>query len=192
MRTFRESFGDLFRCDWASLKVLQAALDERAHRLARRLTCPATGTSVAEAHQAERFVLQPVPELCEPFDVVVSRRVSRDCLVAFEGRRYSVPFPWVGREVKVMGTLRQVVVRGAGDVIARHPRGTRALLVIDPDHYEGTSTDRVLRPTPLGRRARLQLSGLSAPSLSHFYLLPDRDRVVRPIDQYAQLVEALQ
>ncbi|HZD05285.1 MAG TPA: IS21 family transposase, partial [Longimicrobiales bacterium] len=191
VRTFRDVFGDLFRSDWERLEALQEALDGRARRLAERLRCPATGTTVAEAHQAERFALQPVPETCEPFDVVVARRVSRDCLVAFEGRRYSVPFPWVGRDVEVMGTLADVVVRGAGEVIARHPRGTRALLVIDPGHYEGSSTDRVLRPTPLGHRARLQLAGLSAPSLSHFYLLPEPGAVVRPIDTYARLVEAV-
>lgn len=28
-----------------------------------------------------------MPEMGEPFDVVVARRVSRDCLVSFEGRR---------------------------------------------------------------------------------------------------------
>ncbi len=122
VRTFRDVFGDLFRSDSRELEILQEAVDERARRVAERLRCPATGTTVAEAHQAERFVLQPVPETCEPFDVVVARRVSRDCLVAFEGRRYSVPFPWVGRDVEVMGTLAHVVVRGAGEVIARHPR----------------------------------------------------------------------
>lgn len=69
---------------------------------------------MAEAHRVERFALQALPKLGEPFDVVVARRVSRDCLVAFEGRRYSVPFLWVGREVEVMGTLSEVVIRAAG------------------------------------------------------------------------------
>ncbi len=49
----------------------------------------------------------------------------------------------------------------------------------------------MLRPTPVGHRARLQLAGLSAPSLSHFYLLPEPAEVVRPIDTYARLVEAV-
>jgi len=191
VRTFRQAFGDLFRRSWEDLPSLQAALDERSRRLAERLQCPVTGTSVAEAHQAERSLLQPLPEMGEPFDVVVARRVSRDCLVSFEGRRYSVPFAWMGRVIEVMGTLTAVVIRVAGAEIARHPRHTRRLLVIDPDHYEGDSTDQVLRPTPLGRRARLQLAGLSDPSLQHLIRLPDAGTLVRPITAYAQLVEAI-
>src|SRR5690606_27865068 len=80
---------------------LQSALDERADRLLDALTCPVTGTSVREALRRERLVLQPVPTMEAPFDVVVSRPVSRDCLVSFEGRRYSVPFAWAGRHVEV-------------------------------------------------------------------------------------------
>jgi hypothetical protein len=191
VRTFRDSFGDLFRREWDELELLQSALDERARSLMRRLKCPITGTSVEEALEAERLVLQPLPAMGEPFDVVVSRRVSRDCLVSFDGCRYGVPFPWVGREVEVVGLLRHVVIRGAGEEIARHPRRTRALLVIDPAHFEGESTDRVIRPTPLGARARLQLLGLSGPSRNVFLRLPEPERVARPFDAYVELVEAL-
>jgi hypothetical protein len=126
--------------------------------------------------------------MAEPFDVVVSRRVSRDCLISFEGRRYSVPFAWVGRQVEVLGTHAHVVVRGEGEEIARHARGTRARLLLDPAHYEGESTDRVERPTPLGHRARLQMAGL--PGLDTLLLL-DGGRVARPLDEYVRLVEAL-
>jgi len=52
-------------------------------------------------HAAERSLLQALPHLHEVFDCVVARRVSRDCLVSFEGRRYSVPFAWIGRPVCV-------------------------------------------------------------------------------------------
>jgi len=191
VRTFKDDFGDLFRREWDDLASLQAALDERAVALMRRLTCPITGTSVEEALEAERLVLQPLPRMGEPFDVVVSRRVSRDGLVSFEGRRYSVPFPWVAREVEILGLLHQVVIRGAGEEIARHPRHTRARLVLDPAHFEGESTDRVIRPTPLGSRARLQLLGLSGPSHRGLWQLPEPERVARPLDAYVQLVEAL-
>jgi hypothetical protein len=191
VRTFRQSFGEVFRRDWASDEALQAALDQRALELMDRLNCPVTGTSVREALEAERMVLQPLPTMAEPFDVVVSRRVSRDCLISFEGRRYSVPFVWVGRQVEVMGTLNHVVIQAEGRQVARHPRGSRELLVLDPDHFEGESTDRVLRPTPLGHRARLQMAGLSGPSRSALFLLPDPERVARPLDAYVQLVEAL-
>jgi hypothetical protein len=191
VRTFRDCFGDLFRRAWDDLDPLQQALDERAQALMRRLKCPVTGTSVEEAFEAERRILQPLPSMGEPFDVVVSRPVSRDGLVSFEGHRYGVPFAWVGRDVEVWGVLRHVVIRGAGQEIARWPRHTKELLLIDPAHYDGESTDRVLRPTPLGTRARLQLLGLSGPSHRAFLHLPTPERLVRPIDTYVQLVEAL-
>jgi transposase len=191
VRTFRQSFGEVFRQDWVSWEAFQAGLDQQAWALMERLTCPVTGTSVREAFEAERMVLQPLPTMAEPFDVVVSRRVSRDCLISFEGRRYSVPFLWVGRQVEVLGTLKHVVVKVGGQEVARHPRGGRVLLVLDPDHYEGESTDQVIRPTPLGHRARLQMAGLSGPSRSALFLLPDPERIARPLDAYVQVVEAL-
>jgi len=191
VRTFRGAFGEIFRRGAGSTEELQTLLDTDADRLLDRLECPVTGTSVREAWEAERNLLQPVPSMSEPFDVVVTRKVQRDCLVSFEGRRYSVPFPWVGRHVDVWGTLNHVVIRGVGEEIARHARNTPQRLLIDPRHYEGESTDRVERPTPLGRRARLQIEGLSSPSRQALLEAPEREQVARPLDAYVQLVEAL-
>jgi transposase len=189
VRIFRDAYGDLLAQDWLSWEALQQALDERSGALAQRLRCPITGTSVAEALRAERLVLQPVPRMGELFDMVVSRRVARDCMVSFEGRRYSVPFAWVGRDVEILGVHRHVVIRGAGQEIARHARGTTALLVIDPAHFDGESTDRVVRPTPLGERARLQLAGLAGPGRPGLLYLPLRAQT-RPLSDYVALVEA--
>jgi hypothetical protein len=49
--------------------------------------------------------------------------------------------------------------------------------VIDPRHYEGTSTERVEAPVPLGRMGRRMQEILA--------LAPER----RPIDQYAAYAE---
>lgn len=187
VRTFREAYGPLLRRSWPTWESLQAALDERSWALMERLLCPVTGEPVRDAWEAERRLLKPLPGLEEPFDVVVARRVSRDCLVSFEGRRYSVPFRWVGREVEVLGTLRHVVVRAEGEEVARHARGGKPVLVLDPAHFEGESTDQVLRPTPLGQRARLQMAGIGA--YGELWPLPDPDRVRRPLDAYVQLIE---
>jgi hypothetical protein len=88
--------------------------------------------------------------------------------------------------------LNHVVIRGEGGEIARHARGTPQRLLIDPRHYEGESTDRVERPTPLGQRARLQMAGLSRVSQRALLAAPDRERITRPLDACVQLVEALQ
>lgn len=190
VRTFRAAYGGVLRTGAESMEDLQRRLDARSADLLDRLTCPVTGTSVREAWGAERARLRPVPTMAEPFDVVVSRRVSRDCLISFEGRRYSVPFAWVGRQLEVLGTHAHVVVRAEGEEIARHARGTRARLLLDPAHYEGESTDRVERPTPLGYRGRLQMAGLPGTGLDTLLLL-DRERITRPLDEYVRLVEAL-
>lgn len=180
VRTDRSAFADLFLRRWESDAMLQAALDTRAAELHERRQCPATGTTVAEALKVERPLLLPVPAMHEPFDVVVARRVSRDCLVSFEGRRYSVPFAWVNRLVEVRGTAQAVVILGEGHELARHPRGTARRLVLEPTHYDGPSTPAVLQPTPLGARAMLQLAGIGLPSLT---------TMVRPLSAYVALVE---
>jgi transposase len=178
VRTDRTVFADLFVTDWPTLPALQGAADRRAQEVLARRQCPATGTTVAQAWAAEQPLLQPLPTVHEPFDCVVARPVSRDGLVSFEGRRYSVPFAWIGRRVEVRGTADAVVIYGAGHVIARHPRGTARRLVLEPAHYEGPSTPTVRAPTPLGLRARLQLAGLPAPAA-----------LARPLTAYCQLIQ---
>jgi transposase len=133
VRSERSAFADLFARPWPSLEALQEALDARGRELLGQRRCPSTGTSVRDALAEERLHLKPVPAVHEPFDVVVARRVSRDCLVSFEGRRYSVPFAWVGRLVEVRGTAAHVVVYGEGAELARHARQTPERLVLSTD-----------------------------------------------------------
>ena len=75
--------------------------------------------------------------------------------------------------------------------MARHTRSTEHRLLIDPRPSEGASTDRVEQPTPLGRRARLQMAGLSSASRQALLDTPNRERGARPLDAYVKLVEAL-
>ena len=189
VRTLRESFGEVLRRGAGSLEEFGRLLDARSEVLLDRLRCPVTGGTVREALEEEREVLQPLPSSAELFDVEVARQVSRDCLVSFEGRRYSVPFAWVGRLVDVRGTARDVVVRGGGEEIARHRRRTGALLLLEESHYEGPSTDRVIRPTPLGRRGRLQVAGVPAEGTAS--ALAPREGLERSLSEYARLVELL-
>ena len=161
-----------------SLEQLQAVTDARLAERTARLRCPATGATIDEAWNQERRLLTPLPEtLPEPFDVVVRRPVGIDCLVSFEGRRYSVPFRFVGREVEVRGLSGQVQILKDVAVIAEHVRGTAALILRDEAHYEGKDTDRVRAPMPLGRMGR-RLAEIAAGNVQH-----------RSIDLYARLAE---
>lgn len=89
----------------------------------------------------------------------------------------------VGRHVDVRGTATQVVVLAAGHEIARHPRGTRQTLVLEPTHYEGESPATVRAPTPLGRRAQWQLA-----AVPHGEALPTPEAMARPQAQYHALL----
>jgi len=161
-----------------SLAHLQAVTDARLEDRAHRLRCPITGSSIAEAWEQERRLLTPLPEtLPEPFDIVVRRSVGIDCLVSFEGRRYSVPFRLVGQEVEVRGLAGRVQILKDAAVIAEHARHTTQLLLRDEAHYDGTDTDRVRAPMPLGRMGR-RLQEIAASNVQH-----------RSIDLYARLAE---
>jgi hypothetical protein len=162
---------------WIDLAELQAWSDERALASAHRRRCPVTGTTVYEAWQAELAHLGELPPLPAPFDFVATRRVSDDCLVSFEGRRYSVPFRLMGRVVEVRGCVGHVEVYADAVRVALHRRHTAELLVIDPSHYEGKSTTEVVAPIPLGRMAK-RLAEIAA-------MAPEQ----RPMDLYVALAE---
>lgn len=169
--------GDFTRLRFESDEHLQEHTDARLQRWAEGARCPATGRSVLESWEREVPHLRPLPILPEPFDVVVTRRVRRDCTVAFEGRTYSVPFSLVGQDVEVRGCAGRVQVLAGGRIVQEHPRGTRELLVLDPACYEGASTDRVLAPPPLGKVGR---------RLEEIARMPVEER---PLDLYAALAE---
>jgi transposase len=163
--------------EWDSVEHLQEWSDRRTFDRARRRICPATGSSVLEAWEAEKQHLSELPLLPDPFDIAVTRAVSKDCLVSFERHQYSVPFRYVGRTVEVRGCARTVQILAECRVVAEHERYTEHLLVIEPTHFEGEATDDVLPPTPLGRMGR-RLAEIAA-------LMPER----RPVDLYAALAE---
>ncbi|MHC4066375.1 MAG: IS21 family transposase [Planctomycetota bacterium] len=163
---------------WGDVAQLQAWTDGEVARRAEQRICPITGESVQESYEAEKLHLGRLPQwLPEPFDLVQRRRVGLDATVRFEGRTYSVPFPYAQREVEVRGCARVVQLWADGKVLCEHPRKTRSRLLIDPCHYEGPSTDRIEAPTPLGKMGR-RLEEIAA-------LVPEQ----RPLDLYAALAE---
>jgi len=176
IRTGR-GWDEVTRRAWSNWEELQGWTDIRMCEEAERRICPATGTTVQAAWEAEKAALAPVPLLPEPFDVAVTRKVAPDCTVAFEGRRYSVPFAWLGRWVEIHGCSHAVQVVAGGAVVAVHPRRGRERIVIDPRHYEGPSTADVIAPVPLGRMGRRLVE------------IADMAPEQRPLDLYAALAE---
>jgi transposase len=165
---------------FVDLESLQATTDTRVEARARKLTCPQTGLSIHDSWQQERLELAPLPQtLPEPFDTQVGRVVGRDCLVSFEGRQYSVPFVHVGRQVQVRGAGDQVQILADHRLVKSYPRSTVVRLLVDQADYEGESTDRVTRPTPLG--------GLG----EQIVLQRSWEAPKRPIEQYAAVLGRL-
>jgi transposase len=162
---------------FAGLAQLQGATDAQLADADARRTCPATGLTVEQSWRAEQPRLRPVPLLPEPFDLVGTRAVQKDCTVSFEGRTYSVPFVLCGLQVEVRGCARVVQVWHDGRVVAEHPRHTQQRLLIDPSHYDGPGDDRVIPPVPLGQMGRRLQEILELPVES------------RPLDLYAALAE---
>lgn len=142
---------------FASMEQLQTATDAWIAAQAQRRRCPATGTTVAEAWEAEKVLLRPVDTLPEVFDTVVTRRVKHDCTVAFEGRSYSVPFHLAWQQVEVRGEADHVSIWHEGRCLARHRRGSAELIVLDESHFTGEATATHLPPMPLGRIGRRAL-----------------------------------
>lgn len=159
------------------LEHLQVWTDARIESWCEKTICPATGRTVQESWEQELSFLQALPDLPEPFDVVVTRPVHQDCMVLFEGRSYAVPFVHVGQRVEVRGCAETVQIIAQGALVREYPRGTEARILIDPSCYEGEATTRVLPPTPLGKMGR---------RLQELAQLPVEQR---PIDLYAALAE---
>ena len=169
----------------------QLGLDPSAHRTFFHLIDEAAGADVDHELSSPRLrvhadqslgqdempALQPLPkELPAPFDVIAVRKVSRDCLINFEGRRYCVPFDLTGRNVEVRGGADTVAVYADGKERAAYPRGTNERLLIDQRHYDGSSTNRIIAPTPLGKFAKALVD------------LWDMPVERRPLDLYERLM----
>jgi len=163
--------------DWQSVEELQWWTDERIERWSKRTVCPATGKTVWESWQDELAFLAPLPILPEPFDVVVTRPVYRDCTVRFEGRTYAVPFAYVGDRVEVRGCAGKVQILAEGRVVQEYPRHTAERILLDPSCYEGEATERTRPPVPLGKMGQ---------RLQELWELPVQQR---PVDLYAALAE---
>jgi transposase len=159
---------------------LQGWTDATLAAAATRRICPATGLSVAASWEAEKPALRPLPaSLPEPFDLVKTVPVHKDCMVHFEGRSYAVPFLFSGRAVEVRGCSQSVQILDpqTAAVLVSYPRHTRERILIDPACYEGPGTAQVIAPKPLGRMAR---------KLQEIASLPVERR---PVDLYAALAE---
>jgi len=66
------------------------------------------------------------------------RHVSKDCLVAFETNRYSVPYRLAGKRVEVLTDGEMIKIYHSGELISSHPRIEGSYQAsVDKSHYWG-------------------------------------------------------
>ncbi|MGP4073307.1 IS21 family transposase [Piscibacillus sp. B03] len=77
------------------------------------------------------------------------RKVSKDCFISYEGNRYSVPYRYVGQEVKIKETLNHhLEIYDHFECIANHPiLEGNSKEYIDLNHYKGLNTTSKGLPT---------------------------------------------
>jgi len=88
----------------------------------------------------EAPLLMPLPATRYIGIHALTRKVSWDCLLPYDGSRYSVPWVYAGKRVwvRVSQGVRLEATAASGAVIARHPLSrTKGAIIIDPAHYEG-------------------------------------------------------
>ncbi len=118
------------------LRFTAEVLDVREHHT--------THQPPRERFAEEVAYLTPLPPTRYIGIHALTRKVSWDCLIPYEGARYSVRWVYAGKRVwvRVSQGVRLEVLSPLGEVIARHALSERkGATVIDPAHYEGLRKD---------------------------------------------------
>lgn len=83
------------------------------------------------------------------FEERAVRHVSKDCLVAFETNRYSVPFRLAGKRVEVLTDGEMIKIYHGGELISSHPRIEGSYQAsVDKSHYWGLYKHAKPSPPP--------------------------------------------
>jgi transposase len=122
-----------------SLADLNSQLREWAWRVANQRVHGTTREQVAARWDAEQFSLQPMAgRPGYPYVEGEVRKVARDAYVDWQGSRYSVPWPQVGKDVRVREIAGEVEVHDGGARIAVHPKAQRKHEVVTfAPHHQG-------------------------------------------------------
>lgn len=126
------------------LRAFEQAVNRRVHGT--------TGVTPLARLAEEQPRLSSLPD--QPFISPLSdfRHVSLDSLIAFDKRRYSVPWQYAGKTVwiKVRSGVELEVYSQSGDLLARHTleRGPRRV-IINAQHYAGLKERHQLQKTML-------------------------------------------
>lgn len=104
-----------------NLEALNNWLEDRCKVLWAETAHGSLPDSIADAWEAEKVALMPLPRAFDGF-VELSKRVSPTCLIAFDRNRYSVPASFANRPVSLHIYPERLVIVAEGAVICTHER----------------------------------------------------------------------
>jgi transposase len=122
-----------------SLEEMTTQLRQWVWEVANQRVHGTTHLQIRAAWETERKSLHPVDgRPSYPYVDDELRKVARDAFVSWEGSRYSVPWPYAGKEVWVRAGAGDVEVRYGGIEIAHHTQAPRKHMIVrHPEHHEG-------------------------------------------------------
>ena len=103
------------------LQALNQWLEDRCKVLWAETAHGSLPGSIADAWEAEKSTLMPLPTAFDGF-VELSKRVSPTCLITFDRNRYSVPASFANRPVSLHIYPERLVIVAEGTVICTHER----------------------------------------------------------------------
>jgi len=172
----------------AELAAFEEQWEQRVHGT--------TKIAPAVRFEQERQALLPLP--VSPFLQMVEtfRIVSNDCLISFDGVKYSVPWPYASKQVLVRQSQGRdlVVYSTSGEQLARHalrPSGTPPVIL--PQHYEGLRRRHLAAVHTLADRfqKRYSVASGTAETFLQRLLAQHRHRPERPLSQALELLSTV-
>lgn len=156
------------------LEDLRGQVRAWTRRVANRRIHGTTHRVVQDAWDEERPHLQPLGGRA-PYAYVpeVTRRVAQDAYISYSTTRYSVPWRYVGREVRVRQVRQRIEIWHAGQRIAQHPLSMmRHDVQAVPAHHQ----DMPYGPAANRRRSAPLIVATGAPEVE-----------VRPLEAYERV-----
>lgn len=146
-------------------QAVRVWLDQTANRKVHQTT---RESPQVRFHHEQTYLAQSNQKPLYPIHHWELRLVSKDCFISYQGNRYSVPYRYVGQELKIKETLdHHLEIYDTHEQIAVHPlMSGQARDHIHLEHYKGLKTT----PVGLATHSRLQSSKVEVEQRSlHLY-----------------------
>lgn len=174
---------------YPSLEALQAALDEDDARFANRIHSTTAARPIERLARDREFLI-PLPPVAFDPRVPETRLVLSDCVVSYNGARYSVPYRLVGSKVTVKADPRQprIEIFDRDQLVATHALAEKGARVVLEEHVADLRRPRFDR---LRDRAASPVRTQAPPEPPQLVTWSRVAVAQRPIEDYARVLEVM-